>query len=252
MDRRVALAPPEQRLKATGDAPVLTGHFDGYTAAHEAMMSLLPASCMNENSGTPIGGAPKILIDCVGTIVIFKPAGWEVDSTGGGEDRPLLSSFLQMQFSKELFPLPHLLDFGYGFLHRLDIPSSGLVLAGTTFEGLYSLRGQLNTYRLGREYHTLCHDLGVNMMEVDARIDASSIRVLRSTIDDLGRPAQTRFLSPAYLRVPTHSACCIIVVSIRTGRRHQIRAHTRYIGHPTVVDGWYSPAACVVTHDPLT
>ena len=33
------------------------------------------------------------------------------------------------------FPLAWNAEQNYGFLHRLDIPSSGLVLCGTTFEG---------------------------------------------------------------------------------------------------------------------
>merc|ERR1712061_80192 len=111
----------------------------------------------------------------------------------------LLSSFMQAVFAKEDFPLVHLLDFGYGFLHRLDIPSSGLVLSATTFEGLYTLRGQLNTYTLAREYVTVCHSFGQPSIDVEARVDATSTHVLRSAVADTGRPAKTRLLSPSYL-----------------------------------------------------
>uniref|UniRef100_A0A7S0BA90 Pseudouridine synthase RsuA/RluA-like domain-containing protein n=1 Tax=Pyrodinium bahamense TaxID=73915 RepID=A0A7S0BA90_9DINO len=198
--------------------------------------------------GTPVSGPPAVLFNRPGTVVVFKPAGWEVDSTGGGDDRMLLSSFLQHEFSKELNPLVHLLEFGYGFLHRLDLPSSGLVLAGTTFEGLYSLRGQLNTYCLAREYATLCHHVAPPSLDVDARVDATSTRVLRSAVGDLGRPASSRLLAPAHLRRagPPLAALCLLVVRIRTGRRHQIRVHTRHVGHPTVADCWYCPEACTL------
>lgn len=163
----------------------------------------------------------------------------------------MLSSFVQLNFSKDLHPLVHLLDFGHGFLHRLDIPSSGLILTATTFEGLYALRGQLNSYCLARHYMTLCHALGQPSAQVHARIDASSTRVLRSAVGDSGRPAETHFRSSAHLALAQDGdagsgAYCIVVVRIRTGRRHQIRAHTRHLGHPTVADSWYCPEACTV------
>mmetsp|Transcript_65553 Transcript_65553/g.207166 ORF Transcript_65553/g.207166 Transcript_65553/m.207166 type:complete len:322 (+) Transcript_65553:27-992(+) len=252
VDRRVVNADPESRFAATGRAPLLVGQYDGYLSAHEAAMAAVPnaaAQGAGTAPGAPVSGPPAVVLDRPGVAVVFKPAGWEVDSTGGGDDRMLLSSFLQVTFPKERCPLVHSLDFGYGFLHRLDVPSSGLILAATSFEGLYSLRGQLNTYCLAREYITVCHSLAPPALKVDARVDATSTQVLRSAISDSGRPASSFLRTPAHLLrcvdpdLRTHSGICIVAVRIRTGRRHQIRAHTRHVGHPTVADGWYCPEA---------
>merc|ERR1711865_1262883 len=87
---------------------------------------------------------------------------------------------------------------------RLDIPSSGLILVATTFEGLYSLRGQLNTYHLARHYMTVNHGLGPPFLEVVARIDASSTKLLRSVVGESGRPAQTFVKTWAHLRPSTN------------------------------------------------
>lgn len=35
----------------------------------------------------------------------------------------------------------------------------------------------------------------------------------------------------------------LVAIRIRTGRRHQIRIHAAHLGHPTVCDGKYTPAA---------
>ncbi|CAE7227294.1 SRCAP, partial [Symbiodinium pilosum] len=40
----------------------------------------------------------------------------------------------------------------YGIIHRLDVPSSGLILVGKTFGGYFTLRWQQDTYDLGRHY----------------------------------------------------------------------------------------------------
>jgi len=245
VDRRIRSAAPDDRMKAGGSAPLLTGQYDGYHVAYAdregPVVAAAGETCV----------APEIVINRPGTVVVLKPVGWEVDSTGGGQDRPLLSAFVQEQFSKKEFPLVHLLEFGYGFLHRLDIPSSGLVLVATTFEGLYSLRSQLNTYHLARQYMTGCHGLGPPATEVVSRIDASSTKVLRSIVAETGKPSQTFLRTWAHLRNTSGDGLerddfCVVVVNIRTGRRHQIRAHTRHIGHPTAADPWYCPEACVL------
>lgn len=184
-----------------------------------------------------------MLVDLRGIMVIFKPPGWEVDSSGSNTSLAL-STFVQERLPKETYPLAHTFGFGYGFLHRLDVPSSGLVLAGKNFEGLYWLRFQLNIYRLCREYMVICRGIGPPAIDVDARVDVSTTRVQRTAVDDSGQPART------HIRVPAHllrgSGWCIVTVSIHTGRRHQIRAHTRHIGHPSAADPWYSPSACIV------
>mmetsp|Transcript_41601 Transcript_41601/g.129421 ORF Transcript_41601/g.129421 Transcript_41601/m.129421 type:complete len:360 (-) Transcript_41601:53-1132(-) len=259
VDRRVAgAAEPRGRLAAAGRAPLLLGQYDGYVSAHEAAVAGIPNATVQRSgtaAGTSIGDPPAVVLDRPGMAVVFKPTGWEVDSTGGGVDRMLLSGFLQGIFPEEHFSLVHSLDFGYGLLHRLDVPSSGLVLAATSFEGLYVLRGQLNTYRLAREYITICHSLAPPTLEIDARVDATSTRVLRSAVGDTGRPASSRLRTPAHLQRRSGlgssegRTACVVAVRIRTGRRHQIRAHTRHAGHPTVADSWYCPEACTLRAD---
>ena len=55
----------------------------------------------------------------------------------------------------------------------------------------------------------------------------------------------TRLRSVAQLRLggEDFASLSLVTIQIFTGRRHQIRAHTRFIGHPTACDGWYAPAA---------
>merc|ERR1712060_368543 len=119
----------------------------------------------------------------------------------------------------------------------------GLVLAATTFEGLYALRGQLNTYRLMREYVIVCHSSGLLFGEIAASIDATSIHhPQRSIVGEWGRPAKTRLKCTSHLRrLQAAQPVSVVAVSIYTGRRHQIRVHTRHIGMPTVSDVWYCP-----------
>ena len=44
-----------------------------------------------------------------------------------------------------------------GFLHRIDVPSSGLVLVAKTYKAYYDLKLKLNVGRLSRDYVVLSH-----------------------------------------------------------------------------------------------
>lgn len=107
---------------------------------------VLPATDMN---------APRVLAKLRGILVIYKPPNWEVDAkrnktVGSGRTR-LLSHFVQDQ---ETSRVVRLATFEYGFIHRLDVPSSGLVLVGTTFEGLATLQFQIHTYSIRQSLST--------------------------------------------------------------------------------------------------
>ena len=57
-----------------------------------------------------------------------------------------------------------------GFLHRLDVPTSGLILVATSYFAYYDLQLQLVTRRMVREYLVLCHGWLANRTRIDARI----------------------------------------------------------------------------------
>ena len=48
-------------------------------------------------------------------------------------------------------------DHGFGFLHRLDVPASGLVLFAKTYKACYDLQLQLNVGGVTHDYVVLCH-----------------------------------------------------------------------------------------------
>lgn len=195
-----------------------------------------------------------------GMIVFFKPPGWEVDDEAKAPAGKRLSSYLQA-----LFPCSAIvrdLTHAFGVVHRLDVPSSGLILAGHTYEGYYQLKWQLDTAQIVREYVVLCHGwVSTSLREIDAPLyhvptdsPASAgltpiMRAQPSTVTEMGKPAKT------LIRVLAHGLkgerkLSLLVIRICTGRRHQIRAHLHWVQHPTVADGKYTPA--VVFSDDLT
>lgn len=198
--------------------------------------------------------APQVLALPRGMVVVSKPVNWEVDgltSEGGGAK--LLSSFLQSALPDGGGPVARAPELDFGFVHRLDVPSSGLVLGGTSLEGLFHLKWQIAVYAIDRQYITANHGrLPEARGEVGERIDAPAIRGSRSLTDEGGKPARTfleslshvRFSDKAFTgscRRASGDALSLLAITIHTGRRHQIRAHTRHFGSPTVADWRYAP-----------
>ena len=90
---------------------------------------------------------PRLVVDLQGISVVFKPPYWEVDAKGKlSGSRLYLSNYMQGSYPSSR--VVRMAAFEYGFIHRLDIPSSGLVLAGTSFRGLAALQWQMHTYSI--------------------------------------------------------------------------------------------------------
>merc|ERR1712226_1321245 len=105
----------------------------------------------------------------------------------------LLSSFVQRRLTREDSALVYCKELDFGFIHRLDVPSSGLVLGGTTLEGLFHLKWQIAVYAIQRQYITVNHGRAfAGREEVNERIDATAADTIRSTVDETGKPACTK------------------------------------------------------------
>lgn len=184
---------------------------------------------------------PSIPCHLRGMCLVLKPPGWEVDTEGDSGLRHL-SGYLQVALPLEKRAVAFRPDFGFGFIHRLDTPSSGLILTATSFEGYSFLEWQMYTYAIDREYYVLGHGIArMQELNVVERILDTKI----ATVSPHGRPAEShiRFLANIG-RSPNPTvanAYCAVAISILTGRRHQIRVHMRHSKCPSVADHRYSP-----------
>jgi len=212
--------------------------------------------------------APRVVLEAPGIAVIFKPAGWETDvydvAKFGIPITPvaryyLLSSYLGQRFPIEEHPICHSSEDGFGFVHRLDQMSSGLILATTSFESHALLQWQMCSYNIDREYYVLCHGLvgpsaecGVlrlrgRILEGKGRMRSRSMYGERCRVDPRGKPAESDVTPAAHARLgPEEEAFSAVAISIVTGRQHQIRTHLQHLGHPSAYDGRYVMQAVVL------
>ena len=176
----------------------------------------------------------KRMFESPDVAVLYKPSGWEVYNTGARDVKGSLLSFLQSTRSSAL-----LVDasVSFGFLHRLDVPSSGLIIAAKTYRTFYSLKAQLSSGRIERSYVALCHSLAETRFIV-ARVSWTAEASAGLTSAGFGKYAKTFVEASSWTKASR--ATSLLNIQICTGRRHQIRSHCSHVGHPIICDARYT------------
>eukprot|EP00434_Breviolum_minutum_P001034 symbB.v1.2.000908.t1/scaffold27.1/size414596/16 len=125
----------------------------------------------------------------------------------------------------------------FGFLHRLDVPSSGLILVARTHQAFYDLQLQLSSGTLQRDYMVLCHGWVSDLRrEIRAKVHWWNAP---SAVLSCGRASTSYLKRMAHFSVASCTSS-LLMIRIGTGRRHQIRLHCAHMGHVVVTDSKYA------------
>ncbi|CAE7771034.1 rluD [Symbiodinium sp. CCMP2592] len=204
-----------------------------------SLVSVQPA-----RQGDPVGpGFPHVVLELGDRCVVYKPPSfWQVDD---GKDEPQdaslrLSHFTQAFHPPRCWPILEDRSHSRGFLHRLDIPTSGLILTAKTHCAFYDLRLQLSLGQMKREYCVLSHGFApFARSTVRCRVHwFGNGRQAASIVAAAGRPASSK-LKVLGVGHFTDLVLSLLAIHILTGRQHQIRLQMSHVGHPTVSDKRY-------------
>jgi len=111
-----------------------------------------------------------------------------------------------------------------------------MILSAKTYASYYDLQLQLVSGGISRDYLVLCHGYFPKRSMIDARLNC----LLDTTkASGQGKASRTFTKSMAY-GTYQGSALTLLVVRIKTGRRHQIRSHFAFLQHATVSDSRYA------------
>lgn len=125
-------------------------------------------------------------------------------------------------------------------LHRLDRETSGVVLFAKTVEARRAVVRQFEQHRVRKWYVAVVVTIGIltperGILEAPLRRDPTDRR--RTMVDDMGRPAATR-----YEVLAARDRYALVLAEPLTGRTHQIRAHMAHLGAPLLGDARYIEA----------
>lgn len=123
-----------------------------------------------------------------------------------------------------------------GIVHRIDMDTSGLIIAAKNDFSHRFLSAQLSDHSLCRTYEAVvCGNLREDSGTIDASIGRHPTDRKRMAVTDRNsRNAVTHYEVIARYNGYTHVRC-----HLETGRTHQIRVHMAYIGHPVLGDMVY-------------
>ncbi|HIU81761.1 MAG TPA: RluA family pseudouridine synthase [Candidatus Ornithoclostridium faecavium] len=163
--------------------------------------------------------------------VVNKPQGMVVHPAPGAYDNTLVNALL--------FKLSSLSGINGvarpGIVHRLDKDTSGLLVVAKNDYAHISLQKQIAEKSAKRYYYALVDGV--------VQKDSGEIRnfLARSTADrkKYAVAKDGRLAITLYKVVKRYSVYTLMEYELKTGRTHQIRVHSRYIGHPVVGDRTY-------------
>ena len=163
-------------------------------------------------------------------IVVNKPRGMVVHPAPGHPDGTLVNALL-FHCGDSLSGIGG--EKRPGIVHRIDMDTSGLLIAAKNDFAHQGLSAQLSDHSMFRIYECVVYgNLRENRGTVDAPINRHPVDRKRMCVDPrCGRPAVTHWEVIARYNGFTHVRC-----RLETGRTHQIRVHMEHIGHPIAGD----------------
>lgn len=127
-------------------------------------------------------------------------------------------------------------------VHRLDLGTSGIMLLALNKATNGNLTKQFQSRTVTKTYISVVHDhikIDKGIIEAPIAKDAALFPKLKVCYES-GKPAQTRFEVLARFTQPNASLVRYYPI---TGRTHQLRIHSQYIGHPILGCDLYGTAA---------
>jgi len=189
------------------------------------------------------GGAPppepdaplEIVLERADLVIVDKPAGQPTAPLGELGPGTLAGALLGRY--------PEMLSVGYrarepGLLHRLDTPTSGLVIAARSAPVFEALRQALSRERLHKRYLAIVEDQAVpdaGVIERPLVPDAGSGRV---RVAEPGE-ADARLRVTRFVTLERRGPWALLEVTAPRAYRHQVRVHLASQGWPIAGDRDY-------------
>ena len=176
----------------------------------------------------------NILFEDDSLLVVDKPKGMVVHPAAGNYSGTLVNALLY-HCKDSLSGINGVLR--PGIVHRIDKNTSGLLMVAKTDFAHNHLAKQIKEHSFVREYAAICYG---NFKEDTGTINAPIARHPKNRKQMAvvlgGREAITHYEVLERLNGFTY-----LKFKLETGRTHQIRVHTSYLGHPIAGDDVYGP-----------
>mmetsp|Transcript_47428 Transcript_47428/g.101520 ORF Transcript_47428/g.101520 Transcript_47428/m.101520 type:complete len:343 (+) Transcript_47428:15-1043(+) len=212
--------------------------------------------------GSILFDEPRVLQDLANHFLLWKPPFWTVSvnasdtevandmqapseceadlglSLGGRQ----IDRWVAEKLSHQM-PIAGDRRYACGFVHRIDRQTSGLLLVAKTYWGYYWGKLQWAALRVTKQYVCLVHGW-VPGDRCRLEMPLSVVWEPRcggwkSVVKCEGKRALTEISAVAHFEDDQLDRYSLVEIDLRTGRKHQIRAHLSHDGYPLVSDEKY-------------
>lgn len=122
-----------------------------------------------------------------------------------------------------------------GIVHRLDKETSGLLVVAKNDKAHISLAEQIKNKTCKRNYLAILEgNLKDDEGEIETKIGRDKKDRKKMAVVENGRTAITHFKV-----LERFKNACFVEFSLKTGRTHQIRVHSKFLNHPIIGDKVY-------------
>ena len=186
----------------------------------------------------------EIIYEDSDIIVVNKPKGLVVHPGSGNPDGTLVNSLMNIckdslsGIGGEIRP---------GIVHRLDKDTSGILVAAKNDKSHINLSEQIKNREVKKTYIALVrgfvkeNEATINMPIGRSPKDRKKMAVVKN-----GKNAIT------HIKVlERFNNMTLVEYTLETGRTHQLRVHSKYIGHPIVGDSLYGLQSPLISRQAL-
>lgn len=131
-----------------------------------------------------------------------------------------------------------------GVVHRLDVPTSGLVLFALTDARYHAARDAFARHTADKRYFALVHGNITQPRRVELDLVVAHHRPARVAVVPAGETSPhtgVRRCGLSYEPLEHGPWCTLLDVRLETGFLHQIRVTLAHLGHPILGDETYAP-----------
>lgn len=150
--------------------------------------------------------------------LVHKPPGIEVSGNKKWVLENAFPNLLKPSSQKDALQRPQA-------IHRLDFPTSGILLVGKTSQTVMALNKLFEERNVKKTYHGVCigemEDSGIIQSDIDGKNSKSTYHVLKKVPS-----VRFNFLN-------------LVELLPLTGRKHQLRKHMAKLGNPILGDATY-------------
>lgn len=168
-------------------------------------------------------------------LVVNKPVGMVVHPSAGNNSKTLVNA-LMSHCKGTLSGINGVIR--PGIVHRLDKDTSGLLIVAKTDEAHIGLAKQIKEHSFLRIYNAIV--LGKykeKTGEINLPIGRDPKNRKRMAVTE----KNSRNALTLYRVMEEYSGYSLVEFELKTGRTHQIRVHSAYMGHPVAGDPVYLP-----------